>query len=35
MTELVVTTYDWVPEPPRGVIRGIRVRRAREEAGVP
>ena len=35
MTELVVTTYDWVPEPPRGYVRDLRVRWALEEAGLP
>lgn len=35
MTELVVTTYDWVPEVPRGFVRDIRVRWALEEAGLP
>jgi glutathione S-transferase len=35
MTELVVTTYDWVPEPPRGHVRDLRVRWALEEAGLP
>ncbi|HEV2530891.1 glutathione S-transferase family protein [Phenylobacterium sp.] len=32
MTELVLTTYDWVPEPPRGYVRDLRVRWALEEA---
>jgi glutathione S-transferase len=35
MTELVLTTYDWVPEPPRGLVRDLRVRWALEEAGLP
>lgn len=35
MSELVVTTYDWVPEPPRGFVRDLRVRWALEEAGLP
>jgi glutathione S-transferase len=35
MTELVLTTYDWVPEPPRGYVRDLRVRWALEEAGLP
>ena len=26
MTELILTTYDWVPEPPRGFVRDLRVR---------
>jgi glutathione S-transferase len=32
MGELVLTTYDWVPPPPRGFVRDIRVRWALEEA---
>ena len=32
---LVLTTYDWVPEPPRGYVRDLRVRWALEEAGLP
>ena len=35
MSELILTTYDWVPEPPRGHVRDIRVRWALEEAGLP
>jgi glutathione S-transferase len=35
MTELVLTTYDWVPEPPRGFVRDLRIRWALEEAGLP
>src|SRR6186713_2454631 len=35
MNELILTTYDWVPEPPRGLVRDIRVRWALEEAGLP
>ena len=35
MSELVLTTYDWVPEAPRGFVRDIRVRWALEEAGLP
>lgn len=35
MAELVLTTYDWVPEPPRGYVRDLRVRWALEEAGLP
>lgn len=35
MSDLVLTTYDWVPEPPRGFVRDIRVRWALEEAGLP
>ena len=35
MTELILTTFDWVPELPRGFVRDIRVRWALEEAGLP
>jgi glutathione S-transferase len=35
MTELVITTFDWVPEYPRGNVRDIRLRWALEEAGLP
>jgi glutathione S-transferase len=35
MSELVLTTFDWVPKPPRGFVRDIRVRWALEEAGLP
>jgi glutathione S-transferase len=35
MAELILTTYDWVPEPPRGYVRDLRVRWALEEAGLP
>ncbi len=35
MGELVVVTYDWVPPPPRGFVRDLRVRWALEEAGLP
>jgi len=35
MAELVLTTYDWVPPPPRGFVRDIRIRWALEEAGLP
>jgi glutathione S-transferase len=35
MGELVLTTFDWVPEMPRGYVRDIRVRRALEEASLP
>lgn len=34
MTELILTTFDWVPSPPRGFVRDIRVRWALEEAGL-
>ena len=32
---LILTTYDWVPPPPRGFVRDLRVRWALEEAGLP
>lgn len=35
MSEIVLTTYDWVPEMPRGLVRDLRVRWALEEAGLP
>lgn len=35
MSELILTTYDWVPEPPRGFVRDLRIRWALEEAGLP
>ncbi|SJZ79686.1 glutathione S-transferase family protein [Consotaella salsifontis] len=35
MAELVLTTFDWVPEAPRGFVRDLRVRWALEEAGLP
>ena len=35
MGELVLTTYDWVPDPPRGFVRDLRIRWALEEAGLP
>lgn len=35
MADLILTTYDWVPEPPRGYVRDIRVRWALEEAELP
>jgi glutathione S-transferase len=34
MSELILTTYDWVPELPRGLVRDLRVRWALEEAGL-
>ena len=34
MGDLVLTTFDWVPEPPRGFVRDLRVRWALEEAGL-
>jgi len=35
MPDLVLTTFDWVPEPPRGFVRDLRVRWALEEAQLP
>ena len=35
MAGLILTTYDWVPEMPRGFVRDLRVRWALEEAGLP
>jgi glutathione S-transferase len=35
MADLVITTFDWVPELPRGYVRDLRVRWALEEAGLP
>ncbi|MES2444880.1 MAG: glutathione S-transferase family protein [Pseudomonadota bacterium] len=35
MTGLILTTFDWVPELPRGFVRDLRVRWALEEAGLP
>src|SRR6202790_2863321 len=35
MTELVLTTFDWVPELPRGYVRDLRIRWALEEADLP
>jgi glutathione S-transferase len=35
MSDIVLTTYDWVPEMPRGFVRDLRVRWALEEAGLP
>lgn len=35
MGELVLVTFDWVPEMPRGLVRDLRVRWALEEAGLP
>ena len=34
MNEIVLTTFDWVPEMPRGYVRDLRVRWALEEAGL-
>jgi glutathione S-transferase len=35
MTDLTLTTFDWVPEMPRGFVRDLRVRWALEEAQLP
>lgn len=35
MNHLILTTYDWVPDMPRGFVRDLRVRWALEEAGLP
>lgn len=35
MTDPILTTFDWVPEMPRGYVRDLRVRWALEEAGLP
>lgn len=35
MPDLVLTTFDWVPELPRGYVRDLRVRWALAEAGLP
>jgi glutathione S-transferase len=35
MADLILTTFDWVPEMPRGYVRDVRVRWALEEAGLP
>ena len=32
MTDLTLTTFDWVPEGPRGFVRDLRFRWASEEA---
>jgi glutathione S-transferase len=34
MSELIIWTYDWVPEGPRGFVRDMRLRWACEEAGL-
>jgi glutathione S-transferase len=34
MSDLTLTTFNWVPGPPRGFVRDIRVRWALEEAGL-
>src|SRR3954454_16422795 len=35
MPNLTLTTFDWVPPPPRGFVRDLRVRWALEEAALP
>ncbi|WP_027684014.1 glutathione S-transferase family protein [Rhizobium leguminosarum] len=35
MGDLTLTTFDWVPEMPRGYVRDLRVRWALEESGLP
>ena len=35
MVDLILTTFDWVPETPRGYVRDIRARWALEEAELP
>jgi glutathione S-transferase len=35
MSDLIIWTYDWVPEGPRGFVREVRLRWACEEAGLP
>ena len=35
MADLILTTFDWVPEMPRGYVRDLRVRWALEEAELP
>ncbi len=35
MTDLTLTTFNWVPEAPRGFVRDLRVRWALEEAALP
>lgn len=35
MPDLILTTFDWVPPPPRGFVRDLRVRWALEEAALP
>ncbi|HEX7037113.1 MAG TPA: glutathione S-transferase family protein [Pseudomonadales bacterium] len=34
MSEIIIWTYDWVPEMPRGLVRDLRLRWACEEAGL-
>lgn len=35
MSEIILTTFDWVPEVPRGYVRDLRIRWALEEASLP
>ena len=35
MSGLTLTTFDWVPEGPRGFVRDVRIRWALEESGLP
>lgn len=35
MRDITLTTFDWVPDLPRGYVRDLRVRWALEEAGIP
>jgi glutathione S-transferase len=35
MADLILTTFDWVPQAPRGYVRDLRVRWALEEARLP
>jgi glutathione S-transferase len=35
MGDLILTTFDWVPDMPRGYVRDLRIRWALEEAGLP
>ena len=35
MVDLILTTFDWVPEAPRGYVRDLRVRWALEEGALP
>lgn len=35
LSNYIITTFDWVPEMPRGYVRDIRLRWALEEAGLP
>ena len=34
MSELIIWTYDWVPDGPRGLVRDLRLRWACEKAGL-